>query len=348
MTKRTLRRINWQEAAVALSARLPLKQLHPAVLSWIDDCPSRKKWVVGFSGGADSLALLLLLWAHWPRRRTRLQALHFNHRLRGRESKADEVFCRGVCDALGVEFISGSWRAAPQKPSEAEARAARHDFFQQHSRTLWLGHQQDDVAETMLMRLARGSGTGGLAAPRPVHTLSGGRVHLRPLLSLKKTEITTALKSLRLPWREDSSNSGAAYFRNRLRHTVVPAWIEASQRDALAGASRARELLEEDEVALEAWVVELRLFAKKGRMSLIPLAGKPRALVRRALHSWLSRQTRSGELSRQGFGALLDAVQRGKPTRQSLGSEGFAVIRDEVLSFVFDGKPRRKFHGSTN
>jgi tRNA(Ile)-lysidine synthase len=70
-------------------------------------------------------------------------------------------------------------------------------FFEAQARIVWFGHQQDDIAETMLMRLARGSGTGGLAAPRPVQIQSGGGVRLRPLLGLKKEEITAALRQTR-------------------------------------------------------------------------------------------------------------------------------------------------------
>ncbi|MEO6568910.1 MAG: tRNA(Ile)-lysidine synthetase, partial [Opitutaceae bacterium] len=162
-------------------------------------------------------------------------------------------------------------------------------------------------------------------------------------------EISSALTALGITWREDSSNSCATFFRNRLRRAVLPAWIEASQRDALAGAARSRELLEEDDMALDAWLTELNVFVfdDRGQLRLTPLVGKPRALVRRALHRWLAGWKAQG-LSRQGFDALLNAVERGKPTRQSLGSEGFAVIRGGALSFIFAGKPRRKFHRSAN
>lgn len=338
----------WPEAAEQLAAAIPRHRLHPSVLAWAEKSPSRATWSVAFSGGADSLALLLLLWAHWPERRSRLQALHFNHRLRGRESQADEVFCRQVSRALGVKFISAAWKTSRKGASEAEARDARHAFLQKHSQVLWLGHQQDDVAETMLMRLARGSGAGGLAAPRPVQIVARGRVHLRPLLTLKKREIVEALQRIRAPWREDSSNAEGDFFRNRLRHRVLPAWMLASQRDALAGAARSRELLEEDELAFDAWLEELPLYERDGTLRLKPLAGKPRALVRRALHRWLLAQPGAGELSRAGFETLLAAVERGKPTRQSLGAEGFAVIGRDALSFVFHGKRRRKFQRPAN
>jgi tRNA(Ile)-lysidine synthase len=206
-------------------------------------------------------------------------------------------------------------------------------FFKKHARVVWLGHQQDDFAESMLMRLARGSGSGGLAAPRPVQLLPRGRVHLRPLLTVKKEALVDALRTVGAYWCEDATNKSIAYFRNRIRVSVLPAWSRAAQRDALAGAALARELLEEDDAALEARVDELRPLGRNKSLTLKAIAGQPRAIVRRALHRWLLAQSRAGALVRQGFEALLVAVEQGKPTRLSLGREGFAVIRGGVLGF---------------
>ena len=89
-----------REAAAKLAAIFPRERLDAAVLAWADAAPRRAIWGIAFSGGADSLALLLLIWAHWPERRRRLRVLHFNHRLRGAESRADVVFCRRVCAKL--------------------------------------------------------------------------------------------------------------------------------------------------------------------------------------------------------------------------------------------------------
>ena len=311
-------------------------------MGWAEKRPRPERWAVAFSGGADSLALMLLLWAHWPARRGRLVALHFDHRLRGAESTADARFCRLVCGRLGVPLVSGRWTPGRAHRSEGEARAGRFAFIEREMarrrlRVLWLGHQQDDVAETMMMRLARGSGTAGLAAPRAVHRLTqgtaAGRFHVRPLLSLKKSEIARSLRACGAAWREDSSNSLGAHFRNRLRKSVIPRWVRASERDALGGAALSRELLEEDDRALEAWVDLLKPIEAGGSLSVSRLAGKPRAVVRRALHRWLLRQSRAGELSRKGFEALLEAVERGSPARHSLGSEGFATIRAGRMRF---------------
>jgi len=204
---------------------------------------------------------------------------------------------------------------------------------QTRSQALWLGHHQNDIAETMLMRLARGSGAAGLAAPRPVQRLAD-RVHLRPMLTLKKDEITAALHAAGASWREDRTNIAGKFFRNRIRRGVLPAWQKASGRDAVAGAALARELLEEDDNALERWLDELRPLGRGGSsLKVSRLEGKPRALARRALRRWLAAQPLAGALSRQGFEDLLTAVEVGRPARRSLGGRGFAVIRDGFLRF---------------
>ncbi len=342
---------DWRAVAGALASLIPRTRLDQSVLAWTDDrAASRKPWHVALSGGGDSVALLLLVWAHWPKRRRLLCALHFDHRLRGAASRADAIFCRDLCEQLKVKLVTGEWvnRSVPDKAararsgsprsypiSEAAARTARMAFFEGHSKVLWLGHQQDDVAETMLMRLARGSGAGGLSAPRPVQILPGARVHLRPLLTLKKQEILEALRSAKGIWREDATNEGDDYFRNRIRGRIVPAWVYASQRDAIAGAARSRELLAEDDAALEQWLGELAPFSKSGDILLNRLAGKPRALLRRALHVWLIKCPQKIDLSRQAFDSLLTAMERAAPTRHSIGRELFAVVQGGRLKRVF-------------
>jgi tRNA(Ile)-lysidine synthase len=232
--------------------------LHPGVIARAERLLAEEegargaKWCVAFSGGADSLALLLTIWGLWPERRGGLVALHFNHRLRGSESDGDAAFCAEVCREMGVDFRIGEWAEAKAGASEAEARGARLAFFEREmkavgSTVLWTGHQKDDVAETMLMRIARGSGAVGLAAPRPVQVMADGRVFLRPLLTLTKAEIIGVLEKAGVAWREDMSNATSEFFRNRVRRDVMPSWRAAAGNDALGGAALTRELLDEDE-----------------------------------------------------------------------------------------------------
>ena len=332
--KRPRRNSALQKQVELLGEALPKTMLHPAVLRRLTVRQLRGPWGVAFSGGADSLALLLLLRAHWPDRE--LVALHFNHRLRGRAAAADARFCQRFCQELGIRCVVGQWTGARKGASEAEAREARHAFFaremkKRKTRLLLLAHQQDDIAETMFMRLARGSGAGGLAAPRPVQEFTDGRVYLRPMLNVKKAELTAALRAAKVAWREDATNRADDFFRNRVRRSVLPAWQKSAGRDALAGAARARELLQEDDAALEAWLDRLAPL-RRGVLDVKALHGLPRAVVRRALHRWLLAVRPATDLSRQGFELLLAAVERGGATRFSLGRTDFAVIRQGSLT----------------
>jgi tRNA(Ile)-lysidine synthase len=268
--------------------------------------------------------------------------VHFDHRLRGAAARQDARFCAAVCAGLGIRLAAGSWQAKPRGPaSEAAAREARLAFFAQACRrarieTLWLGHQQDDIAETLLMRLARGSGTAGLAAPRPVSEADPLRV--RPLLTLPKAELVAALKSLKIPYREDRSNAQGLYLRNRVRAQVLPVWQAASEdRDVLAGAALSRELLQEDDEALEQLTDSRASLSPSGRLNLTRLKGAPRAVWRRALNRWVLAQnarTHSFRLSRAGFTQLLQAAEAGLPTRISMGASTFARIANGVLMLV--------------
>lgn len=335
-------RSRWQSLACRLAESLPLASLHPAVVRAVRTSATRNPsgWAVALSGGSDSVALLLLIWAHWPEHRNRLTVMHFNHGLRGKDSDGDCEFCRSVCRSLTVRFRTERWKQKEKhRITEANLRTARHDFFRrvmakENCAVLWLGHQQDDIVETMLMRLARGSGLDGLIAPRPVHGFQGDRLHLRPLLTQRKLVITRILRNLGIPWREDRSNAGDDFLRNRLRHRVLRAWQRADPlRDVVACVADAREKLEEDATALDELTDSLRAL-RSGRLDLRKIKSAPKALIRRLLHRWrLALGDRCGQLSRQAFDALLVAVMMGKPTRFSLGNAGFAVIHGFVLRF---------------
>jgi len=269
-----------------------------------------------------------------------LLALHFNHRLRGAAADGDEAFCRELCAALGAELRVGAAEWAPGSDvSEAQAREARFAFFERAmresgARALWLGHHRDDVVETMLLRLSRGSGARGLAAPRPVQRMADGTVRLRPLLAVPKAEIVAALRAAGVPWCEDATNHGEAYFRNRLRNRVLPAWREAAPADLAAAVARSRELLEEEDEALERWVDRI-LPAELGEtLPLSELRAAPVAVTRRALHRWLGAQELGGVLSSAAFEELLVAVRTGRATRLSAGDAEFLETASGALRFV--------------
>ena len=183
--------------------------------------------VVALSGGADSTALLDLL-SRFPDYGLHLIAAHLNHCLRGAESDADEEFCRKLALRHAIPFetrrIDINMAAATGRLNLEDAgRCARIEFLDEIRTTygaaaVVLAHHADDQAETVLMRLLRGSGMTGLSGM----AYRNDRGYVRPLLDIRRTEIEQYLRESGQEWREDASNSDTAYLRNRIRHELLP------------------------------------------------------------------------------------------------------------------------------
>jgi len=332
--------MNWMRKAQQLCERLPRECLEPQTLHWLQNTGAEEPWCIGCSGGVDSVALLLLLAGHFPDHKCHIRALHFNHRMRGKASDDDEKWVGDLVAQLGVAGFFGQWNEKPEKSSSAaDARVARFAFFREqlehcNSRVLILGHHKDDVAETLLMRVARGSGTSGLAAPRPIQCFKDDRIHLRPLLNLSKRQIIDAMMTLNIPWREDASNDSDAYFRNRIRSFVVPVWQQSSPHDIIEGAAQSRRKLEEDDSALEVWLTELLppedFFGKTGDFS--SLSDKPVALYRRALYQWLTANKLEDGLARETVMGLLQAMVDHRRLSVSVGTNAFIDVGNDRLA----------------
>jgi tRNA(Ile)-lysidine synthase len=182
--------------------------------------------VAAVSGGPDSVALLHALASAAPHMSFRVVAAHLNHGLRP-AAAADAAFCRNLCERLGVSLHMGSadvgGRARRERAGvENAAREERYSFLR---RVAWkegasgiaLGHNRDDQAETLLLRLLRGSGSAGLGAMRERH----GDL-IRPLLSVSRSDVLAHLVVHGLEWCEDASNADLAMLRNRIRHELLP------------------------------------------------------------------------------------------------------------------------------
>jgi tRNA(Ile)-lysidine synthase len=179
---------------------------------------------VAVSGGADSVCLLHVLRELAPRWDLRLTVLHLNHGLRGEESREDEQFVRALAAGLDLEarVRTVDVAAAPDNLEQA-ARHARLAFFREQLASgdmarVATGHTRNDQAETVLFRFLRGSGGAGLAAIRPVS--AEGMV--RPLLAASREEVEQYLRERGIGWREDSTNAGLQFARNRIRHQLLP------------------------------------------------------------------------------------------------------------------------------
>jgi len=190
--------------------------------------------VVGVSGGPDSVALLHILKELAPRLKISLSLAHLNHRFRSRDSDRDAEYVQELALELGLPVIVES-RDVPAfikkegLSPEDGARRARYDFFARAARqikadTIALGHNADDQAETVLIRLLRGSGREGLGGIPPVRELKpGSRVKIiRPLIEATREEIERYLKENRIKSRLDASNIEPVYLRNRIKLKLLP------------------------------------------------------------------------------------------------------------------------------
>jgi tRNA(Ile)-lysidine synthase len=189
------------------------------------------KVLVGVSGGPDSMALLHLLVDLRKEYNIELIVAHLDHMLRGKQSNADANFVEEIAIKLNTPFIMGRSNvkaiASSAKMSiEEAARETRYDFFQKTAAKVGAtkiatAHNMDDQAETVLMRLIKGSGSLGLSGI-PYKRRLGDKWIIRPLLDVKRVDIEKYLKRRKIPSRLDASNLKTLYLRNKIRHILIP------------------------------------------------------------------------------------------------------------------------------
>ena len=182
--------------------------------------------IAAVSGGADSIALLFALFLLREEWGITLEAAHFNHCLRGEESNRDARFVEDFCARYGIPLHMCSGNVVPgEKGLEAAARDARYRFLRSLPGKVATAHTADDNAETVLMRLLRGTGLKGLGAIAPV----SGNV-IRPMLNVTRREVEAFLEEYALAHIEDSSNGEDTFLRNRIRHRIMPLLYEENPR----------------------------------------------------------------------------------------------------------------------
>ena len=214
--------------------------------------PEGTRVIVGVSGGADSVALLHVL----HRLGYSLMVAHLNHCIRGADADADEQFVEDLCEKLGIECVTAKTDVpalAREKAISIEmaAREARHEFFrsQVESQTskvvVALAHHADDQLETFFLRAARGTGPIGLGGMRFFQPLENLSI-CRPMLGIRRSEISGWLVDEGLEWREDASNADETIPRNRVRHQILPTLGKINER-AAENILRTMEILRADE-----------------------------------------------------------------------------------------------------
>jgi len=262
--------------------------------------PPDARYLIGVSGGRDSIALL-----HWLVNLgyDRLIVCHLNHQLRGQSSDADARFVQKLAAKyqVGFELGAANVRALARKKKmslETAAREARYSFFSKAAKRrrchkIFLAHHADDLVETFLLNLIRGAGLTGLGGMRDV---SSRQIHgvdltiLRPLLSIWRSDIDKYVRECHLRFREDATNKNLAPTRNRIRNRIIPYLEKILDRNIRQNLWRTATIAAEEENWLDKEVPDLT----NVDLSVPKLRALPVALQRRAILKWLRVQNISG------------------------------------------------------
>lgn len=296
--------------------------------------PEGGRLLVAVSGGADSLALLIALSSLSREFGLALVAAHLHHGLRGAEADADLELVRAHAQWLGVPLVSArvDARAAMKRErlsGEAGLRTLRRRFLlaaaaRARCAAIATAHTADDQLETLLMRLARGSGLQGLGGMRPRHGL-----WLKPMLEVTREDVEQDLKRAGVGWREDASNASRTYLRNRVRHDVVPALAAASDqpratlaRHAVSAAAEARQGWHTVAAAARRLLDQASPVARPERLDLRAIAARRDPAVRRAaLRLWWKRACPASRGLTGAALALLEARLESPTARAALTLE---------------------------
>ena len=199
--------------------------LHDKLKAALNEFAATGKFLIGLSGGLDSVVLLHAMAKLRDQSGVSIQlrALHINHQLQD-QAQNWEAHCLSLCAKLGIEFVSTKVEISRHSGLENAAREARYREFEATlliDEQLLLGHHRDDQMETLLLRLIRGSGSRGLSGIPRSRVLGASRL-LRPLLDIDREELQSYAESEQLNWVEDHSNEDERFDRNYCRHSILP------------------------------------------------------------------------------------------------------------------------------
>jgi tRNA(Ile)-lysidine synthase len=264
--------------------------------------PKPGSYVIAVSGGVDSMVLLNLLRA---RPGLKLTVAHFDHGIRP-DSAEDRQLVEAAAKAYQLPFVSAEGRLGPAV-SEAAARNARYKFLRKAAQVsgtaaIITAHHQDDLLETAILNMLRGTGRKGLTS------LSSRREVVRPLLKVPKNELIAYAAQKNLDWREDSTNLDTAYLRNYVRHNLLPRFGRADRAklvDLLNELSRTNTQLDEQ------LAIELQSQSRPGQLDRPWFNHLPHQVAREVLAAWL-RTAQAGFDSRT-LERLVVAAKTSKP-----------------------------------
>lgn len=297
---------------------------------------------VALSGGRDSVCLLHVMRHVAPNLGLTLSAVHVNHGLR-QEAGADEAFCRSLCRRwqvpLTVYHVDTKARIRSSGESvEEAARVLRYEALERLP-VSWvaLAHHQADQAETLLLRLLRGSGLKGLGGMRAVR----GR-YIRPFLSISPAQLEAYEKEQGLTHVEDASNYDIALQRNRVRHQLLPL-LQQFNPEAVRILAQTARLLQDDEDFIESCLP--RAEAEEQTLSCSQLLSQPPAIQTRMLRRWLAAVGAGRDIQQVHIQQLLQ-LAKGSTGRAISLPKGLTIDKSYDILHVCKKVPCLETNGS--
>ncbi len=299
----------------------------------LDQKKNNQRVAVACSGGADSVFALLLCYSFF---KNSLHVLHVNHDLRGVDSKKDASFVENLSNSLHLKssILKVGELGKKDEGSLREARLSMllSELEANSMNTLIQGHQQDDVAESLLWRISRGAGPFGLCSPRPLQVYQSA-IFIRPFITIPKNEITEALARLEIPWVEDQSNHSFRYLRNRIRHNTIRSWKKEVDRDLLGGVQRTRDLIEEQNEAIEYIAKEITSnFPFNFAVSTAVLKKYPRAVQRFCIHDLVGNA--EATIAQDEVTKIMERIENFESQTFTLNEEFKIVLTSDELKLV--------------
>ncbi len=302
------------------------------------------------SGGPDSMALVALLLELRGEMPFDIHIAHFNHKLRG-EARADEEFVREMTSEWVLPLTVGSKNvrlfAARQKLNLEEAgRKLRYDFLKDAARKtgagkIATGHNQNDQAETVLMRIMRGTGATGLAGIAPV-TGPDSCPLVRPLIEIERRDIVAYLMDNEIPFRSDETNLDRRFLRNRIRLELVPELEKNYEPRIVEHLARLARIIREEEELLDSFIRGLsRQFIifqdKRISLDVKTLAAAGPGLARRVVREFVREL--KGDLRAVSFDDVDSILSLGEGKEKPLGKNwilrrerGLVGIKKKTIS----------------
>lgn len=302
--------------------------------------------LVGYSGGADSSAMLHLLKSVCDSRGIYLHAMHIHHGIRGEEANRDARFCEETCRKLGVDFtlVSADIPALAKESGrsvEETAREFRYGEFIKKVRAderlscIATAHNANDNAETVIFNLTRGSGITGVSGIAPIRDFDGITV-IRPLLYADKRDIVGYCEQNGIEYIFDSTNNDTQYTRNFIRHEIIPS-LEKLNPSMLASVTRMTEILRADASCLDGIAKEFaKNNVKDGKIDVRVLTSVDKAISSRVI-SQMFASVSDKTVERVHIDAVLGLVGGcSGDASLSLPGEVRAVIESGRLYFTPD------------